>query len=161
VFALADPGMLDRTNNPDKSQIVGQTARFLIPGTGATRSATFGLPEGIGIPVNSQNKGAAWKFIEWFISPEAAQAQFAVNGSLPPRTSVFSTFVDGGTIVQGDVLLDQVKYVSSFAPGGLPNWYPKFSLVVQDVVNKVASKTMTPEDGVDVIATAVDSYLAQ
>jgi multiple sugar transport system substrate-binding protein len=161
VFALADPGMLNRTNDPEKSQIVGQTARMLIPGREGVRSATFGLPEGVGIPVNSENKEAAWKFIEWFASPEAAQALWDSHGYLPVRNSVFSQYIDGGKVEEGDVLLEQVSYVDSFAPGGLPTWYPKFSLVVQDVVNKVASATMTPEEGVEVISTAVDSYLAE
>ncbi len=160
-FINGDPGMLTRTNDPERSKVVGQTARMLVPGHGDVRSATFGLPEGIGIPVNSKNKEAAWKFIEWFVSPEAALAQFEVNGSLPVRTSIFSEYVNEGKLEQGDVLLEQVGYVTSFAPAGIPAWYPKFSLVVQEALNKVATGTMSPEAATDMIASAVDSFLKE
>lgn len=161
TFMFAWPGVYNASNNPENSKVVGDTGRMLITGREGVRSASFGLPEGLGIPVNSKNKEAAWKFIEWAVSPEGAQIYFDVQGLLPPRTSVFSEYVSAGKVDGGDVLLEQIEYIQPFSPSGLPGWYPKFSLVVQETVNKVASGTMTPEDAVTEIATTVKSLIAE
>ncbi len=161
TFIFAYPGVYSMSNDEEQSQVVGQTARMLITGREGVRSGSFGLPEGLGIPLYSENKEAAWKFIEWVISPEGAEIYFETQGLVPPRTSIFSEYVDAGKVDGGDVMLEQVEYIQPFSPSGLPAWYPKFSLVVQEAVNKVASGTMTPEAAVESIATAVDGFLAE
>ena len=159
---FAGPNSLDDSNNPEKSEIVGDVARLVIPGREGVRSATFGLPEGIGIPTSSTNKEAAWKFIEWVVSPEGAKVIADAQGLLPPRTSVFSDYVSQGKYAEGDTLLEQINYNGTFAPqSGTPSWYPKFSLAVQDTVNKVASGSMTPEDAVASLSATVDTLLAE
>ncbi|MHB8136617.1 MAG: extracellular solute-binding protein [Anaerolineaceae bacterium] len=161
-IVFGGPNMYDDANNPDKSTIVGNVSRFLIPGRNEVRSTTFGLPEGIGIPSSSKNQEAAWKFIEWAVSPQGAKAYADTQGLLPPRTSVFSDYVSQDKYAEGDVLLEQIKYNGTFAPqSGTPSWYPKFSLAVQDAVNKVAGGTMTPEDAVASLSETVKSLLAQ
>jgi multiple sugar transport system substrate-binding protein len=161
TFINAYPGVYNASQNAEQSKVVGNTARMLVPGREGVRSASFGLPEGLGIPANSENKEAAWKFIEWSVSAEGAQAYFDSQGLLPPRTSIFSEYVNAGKMAQGEVLLEEIGYIQPFSPNGLPGWYPKFSLVVQEAVNKVAGGTMTPEAAVESIATAVKSYLAE
>jgi len=161
TFINAWPGIYTASNDPEKSEVVGETGRMLVTGREGVRSASFGLPEGLGIPVNSENKEAAWKFIEWVISPEGAEIYFETQGLLPPRTSVFSEYVEAGKVEEGDILLEQIGYVQPFSPSGLPGWYPKFSLVVQESVNKVASGTMTPEAAVEAISNTVESLIAE
>ena len=46
-------------NNPDESQIAGKSSAMLVPGNGDIKTATFALPEGIGISKYSENKEAA------------------------------------------------------------------------------------------------------
>lgn len=161
TFMFAWPGVYNASKDPEKSKVVGETARMLVTGREDVRSGSFGLPEGLGIPANSKNKEAAWKFIEWAVSSEGAKVYFDTQGLLPPRTSIFSEYVAAGKVDGGDVLLEQIKYIEPFSPTGLPGWYPKFSLVVQESVNKVASGTMTPEDAVKEIAGTVKTLIAE
>lgn len=161
TFMFAWPGVYNASNNPEQSKVVGETGRMLITGRDGVRSASFGLPEGLGIPVYSQNKEAAWEFIKWVTSPEGAEVYFETQGLLPPRTSVFSAYVAEGKVDGGDVLLEQIEYIQPFSKSGLPGWYPKFSLVVQEAVNKVASGTMTPEAAVETISAAVKEFIAE
>jgi multiple sugar transport system substrate-binding protein len=161
TFMMAWPGVYNTSNNPESSKVVGNTARMLVPGREGVRSASFGLPEGLGIPVYSKNKEAAWKFIEWVTSPEGAAVYFETQGLLPPRTSVFSEYVEQGKVDGGDILLEEIGYIQPFSKSGLPGWYPKFSLVVQESVNKVASGTMTPEAAVEAISTTVRELITE
>lgn len=161
TFMLAWPGVYNTSNDPESSKIVGEAGRMLVPGREGVRSASFGLPEGLGIPKYSTNKEAAWKFIEWVLSQKGADVYFETQGLLPPRTSIFSAYVEQGKVDEGDVLLEQIGYVQPFSKSGLPGWYPKFSLVVQESVNKVASGKMSPEEAVAAISAAVKEFIGK
>ena len=46
---------------------------------------SFGLPEGLSIPVTAKHKAAAAAFIEWWEQPKNAIAIYKTQGSLPVR----------------------------------------------------------------------------
>ena len=69
-FMVGPTYFIGLINNPEESQVVGKAAATLVPGNGTIKTATFALPEGVGIPKYSENNEAARKFIDWYTSPD-------------------------------------------------------------------------------------------
>ncbi|HSS54230.1 MAG TPA: hypothetical protein VLK79_06230, partial [Gaiellales bacterium] len=62
ILFATGPGNLPTSNDPSQSSIVGKAALGLVPGV-AGPGASFGLPEGLSIPVTAKHKAAAAAFI--------------------------------------------------------------------------------------------------
>ena len=65
---------------------------------------SFGLPEGLSIPVTAKHKAAAAAFIEWWERPENAIAIYKTQGSLPCGASTLKQLADSGQLQGGDVV---------------------------------------------------------
>ena len=53
---------------PSSRKVAGRIVAAVVPGEGG-KSRTFGLPDALGIPANSQHKEAAVAFIKWWMEP--------------------------------------------------------------------------------------------
>lgn len=74
------PASLD---DPEQSQVVGQTALTVAPGGSGVQGGWAWA-----IPRSAPNPDAAWEFINWVESPEIAKER-ALMGGQPTRTDVF------------------------------------------------------------------------
>lgn len=149
------PGIVSTANDPTQSKVINQVAVGLLPGHDKVRTATFGLPEGLGIPVSSKNKAAAWKFIEFLVSADGQMDLWNVSQVLPTRVSMLQKLVGAGTILGGDAIVEEAKATMPLFPAGTPSWYPQFSATLQNLVFQVATGAVTPEDATKQIAKKV------
>jgi len=137
AYAFAGPDELVGANDPKTSKIVGQAALALVPGTTGP-GATFGAPEGIGIPATSKHKAAALAFIRWMASPATVVALRNSIGVLPVRTSVLKSLSDSGKLLGGEQIQQEIPHVTPLFPQGTPTWYPKFSSEAGALINSAA-----------------------
>ncbi len=63
-------GLMAYTKDATLSNVDGQVKIGLVPAVEGGKSAALTLPEAYAIPVNSQHKEAAWKFIQYMTSKE-------------------------------------------------------------------------------------------
>ena len=82
IVLATGPGNMATANDKSQSNIAGDAAMGLVPGVDGP-GASFGLPEGLSIPVTAKHKAAAAAFIEWWERPENAIAIYNTQGSLP------------------------------------------------------------------------------
>ena len=80
----------------------GRPPRSCPASTGRRRS--FGLPEGLSIPVTAKHKAAAAAFIEWWQKPANAIAIYKKEGNLPCGASAIKQLADSGELQGGEVL---------------------------------------------------------
>jgi multiple sugar transport system substrate-binding protein len=149
------PGIIATSKDTTQSKVSGQVEVGLMPGHDNVRTVTYGLPEGVGIPLQSKNKAAAWKFIEFFISAETQMDIWKVDQVLPTRVSVLQQLVKAGSLEGGDAIVEQAKAIAPLFPAGTPSWYPQFSVTLQNLVFQLATGATTAEDATRQIAKRV------
>jgi multiple sugar transport system substrate-binding protein len=134
IVLATGPGNLATANDPTQSSIAGQAEAALVPGVDGP-GASFGLPEGLSIPVTARHKAAAAAFIEWWMKPENAIKIYTQEGNLPCGASVIQQLASSGQLLGGDVLNQELKLVKPLFPQGAPIWYSKFSSDAQGLIN--------------------------
>ena len=133
-FMIGPTYYIGLINNPDESQIVGKASAMLVPGNGDIKTATFALPEGIGVSKYSENKEAAKEFVNWYTSPEIQIKMYKEKGNIPTILS---------------------EYIASPFPGGIPQWYSEMSNTIYNSVNQMVQGAMTPEQACENIEKKV------
>jgi multiple sugar transport system substrate-binding protein len=147
-------------NDPKQSKVAGQIVAAIMPGAGG-KSRTFGLPDALGIPINSTHKAAAVEFIKWWMEPANQIEADATLGDLPTRTSVLTTLNKEGKLAAGDVLLAQIPFIGPLFPLGTPPWYPQFSSAVSSAINAAAKGSLTVDQAVQRIAAQTKQAMKQ
>ena len=123
----------------------------LVPGeTGP--GASFGLPEGLSIPVTAKHKAAAAAFINWWEQPKNAIAIYKTQGSLPCGTSTIKQMVATGQLQGGDVLNQELTHVGPLFQAGAPIWYSQFSADAQGLNNAAVKGQMSVQDALNQLA---------
>lgn len=90
-FFQGPPVAYTYANDPEYSSVVGQVkAASWLPAASTELQTTLTLPEAFAIPKNSKNKEAAWKYIEYMISPEQDKERAIALGSLPLFKSLYT-----------------------------------------------------------------------
>jgi multiple sugar transport system substrate-binding protein len=131
------PGNLPPSNDPKQSSISPNARGALLPGmTGPGTS--FGLPEGLGIPVTAQHKEAAVAFIRWFGQTNTAAALYKGAGFLPCESSAIDQLTKAHQLLGGSIIKQELTHVVSLFPNGAPKWYSQFSSDAQGAVNSAA-----------------------
>ncbi len=154
-FMVGPTRFIGRINNPEYSSVVGELAPTLVPGNKNIKTATFALPEGIGISKFSENKAAAFKFIEWYTSTETQLKLNADLGLIPTRTEALESLIESGVLPDGEVLIEQSDYISAPFPGGIPSWYSELSNTIYNSVNQMVAGSITPEEAYNRIEAKV------
>jgi multiple sugar transport system substrate-binding protein len=145
------PAMLTIADDSKQSAIVGQAAFTLVPGDKGP-TATFGLPEGLGIMAKSERKEAAAAFIEWWTRPENMLGIQSKLGLLPTRTSVVETLFKEHKLPGGDKVIEQAKLIKPLFPLGTPPWYSRFSVEAANVINSAIKGELSVQDAVKKLA---------
>lgn len=152
------PGFLPSLVNPKSSKVAhDDIVAAPVPGTDGHRTGTFGLPEGLGIPVNSPHKGAAALFIAWWMqTPQQLVAYENPNmGDIPAERYALNTLIQKGQLVDGKELMAILPTVKPLFPQGTPPWYPQFSTDVATMIQSVAEGKSTVAAGLSTLASQV------
>jgi multiple sugar transport system substrate-binding protein len=145
ILFAASPSNLPISNDPKESAIAGHAKGGLVPGESGP-GATFGLPEGLAIPVTAKHKDAARAFIEFWMQPENQRMLYEQAGMLPCRKSVLTDMSASGEIEGSHVVGEEFAHVHALFPQGAPKWYSKFSSEAQGLLNAAVKGNMSVGD---------------
>lgn len=141
----SSPGNLPTANDASQSKIAGSAEGALVPGeTGP--GASFGLPEGLGIPITSEHKDAALAFINWWEKPDVQAEMYEKAGFLPCGSSAIDALSKSGKLQSGDAISAELNNVSPLFPGGAPKWYSQFSSAAQGLINSAIKGDTSASD---------------
>ena len=137
-------GIYASSNDESISTIPGQVevADYSISADGETQ-AVLTLPEAMAIPKTSQNKDAAWKYIEYMSSIEFDKEKSEAIGALPIWTELYSD----PELLEMYPYWEQFGKQSAFAKGE-PDilWFDEFSNIVQvETQNMILGSTSVEE----------------
>jgi multiple sugar transport system substrate-binding protein len=148
ILLATGPGNMPTANDPSQSSIAGDAQLGLVPGVSGP-GGSFGLPEGLSIPVTAKHKAAAAAFIEWWERPETAIAIYKTQGSLPCGQTSLKQLADSGQLQGGDVISAELPHVGPLFPGGAPIWYSQFSSDAQGLLNAAVKGDMSVSDALN------------
>jgi multiple sugar transport system substrate-binding protein len=136
VFHRNWPYAWEVSNNPERSKIAGQVGISTLPHfPGGKSHSTLGGWQ-VGISQYSENKQAAWRFVE-FLTSESNQKRLALRASLAPTRK---TLYEDPEILQAHPHFAKMKDVFLTAhPRPRTPLYPAVSNVLQRYFSKVIS----------------------
>jgi multiple sugar transport system substrate-binding protein len=129
------PYDLGTYDDPEKSKVKGQVV-YSLAGVDSAKLRTIGLPEALGVPVKSQHKEAAYKFIQWWAAHEP-EIYETVN-VLPTRSSALQALADSKKLDGGAEIAKYSPFTEAIFPQGTPAWYSEFSSTVAATINQLA-----------------------
>lgn len=163
ILLSFSPGALPAYKDPKQAKVAHDVIRMIpLPGTNGHRTGTFGLPEGLGIPKQSKQKGAAAEFITWWEQlPQLITSYTNPNmGNLPSETSALKYLTSHGKLVGGQAILRILPTVKPLFPQGTPVWYPQFSTDVAAMIQSVVEGHSQPKSGLAQLASQTRSLKA-
>lgn len=154
ILYASGPGPLATANDPSQSKIAPSARAGLMPGLSGP-GQSFGLPEGLAIPVTAQHKDAALAFIKWWLEPRTQIEMYlnGVTGFLPCRLSVLKTLSQRGKLESGPVLQAELSHIVPLFPQGAPPWYSKFDSRAQQLINAAVKGGMSPSQALSQLAS--------
>ena len=157
IVLATGPGNMPTANDPKTSSIAGDANIGLVPGVSGP-GASFGLPEGLSIPVTAKHQAAAAAFIEWWEQPKNAIAIYHTQGSLPCGADALKQLADSGQLQGGDVINAELPHVAPLFPAGAPIWYEQFSSDAQGLLNAAVKGQMSVGDALNQLATKAAAH---
>lgn len=157
IDLASSPGSLATATDPAQTKVASDIRAGLVPGPDGPGSS-FGLPEGLAIPVTAQHKDAALAFITWWEEPATSIELYKSAGMLPCRTSVLETLTNTDQLAGGKVITDQFEHVVPLFPQGAPVWYSKFSSAAQGLFNAAVKGDMSVDDALKQLATKAETF---
>lgn len=125
-------GSLGPANGPDSAQ-APDVEYLLLP----DEHFTWSFPAGLGVGTGSENREAAYEFIEWYTGAENQKAIFDAFGLYPSRPGVAAELNEAGAIAGYDVIVDQAQYLNELPRQAL--WWGPFTAEVRSAVNEAAT----------------------
>ena len=149
-FFQGPPVTFAYANDPERSTVVGQIqAASWLPAADEQLQATLTLPEAFAIPKSSKNKEAAWKYIEWMISPEKDKERANALGSLP----LFNALYVDEELLATYPYWEQFGEQSAVAkPLLMVEWYDELVQTTIVAVQRALLGMVTPQEAADQIA---------
>lgn len=148
-------GLLAYTNDASISSVGGQVETGLVPTTASGSSAALTLPEAYAIPVNSQHKDAAWKFIQYMTSKESNTVLAKEIGILPIWTDLFS---DPELTAIYPYWADFQAQLSSARGLSTITWYSDFVDISNAELHKALSGKQTAQEALDNMTSQLSSF---
>lgn len=155
IALTSGPLFMSNFKNPSTSKVAADHLKIIpIPGADGHRTGTFGLPEGLGIPRLSKNKGAAAEFINWWMKkPQLLLSYTDPNmGNPPPQTDVLKQLVKSGKILDGTEIMSILPTVKPLFSQGTPVWYPQFSGDAAATIQSVVQGNTSVRAGLNKLA---------
>jgi multiple sugar transport system substrate-binding protein len=160
ILLASSPGSLATANDPKSSAIHGTARAGLMPGANGP-GHSFGLPEGLAIPVTAKHKDAALAFIQWWEEPGVSGSLYGSEGMLPCRGSVLAALAKNGTLQDGQTISAQLAQVVPLFPQGAPVWYSTFSSDAQGLLNAAVKGNMSVADALKQLADKATKLAAK
>jgi multiple sugar transport system substrate-binding protein len=151
ISLASSPGTLATAEDPKQSKIAGHVGAALVPGNRGP-GGSFGLPEGLSIPVTAKHKQAAALFIQWWEKPQNAAEIYKQEGQLPCLPSLINQLAAKHQLDGGPVLGQELKQLEPLFPGGAPIWYSEFSSDAQGLLNAAVKGQMSVGDALKQLA---------
>ncbi len=151
ILLASSPGSLATANDPKSSAIHGKARAGLMPGVSGP-GHSFGLPEGLAVPVTAKHKDAALAFIQWWEDPAVSGSLYGSEGMLPCRSTVLAQLAKDGTLQDGERIRAQLAQVVPLFPQGAPVWYSTFSSDAQGLLNAAVKGNMSVGDALEQLA---------
>jgi multiple sugar transport system substrate-binding protein len=142
-------------NNPEVSTQAPNVAYMLLPDA----HFTWSQPAALGIGTGSQNREAAYEFIEWYTAPENQLAIYDAFGLYPSRSAVAAQLNEEGKIEGYDVIIDQAQYVDELPREAL--WWGPFSEAVSSAILEAASTGGDADAVIDSLAQTWNDLKAE
>jgi multiple sugar transport system substrate-binding protein len=155
----SSPTELVQADDPGQSEVVGNAKPALVPGIDGP-GPTFGLQEGLGIPVTAKRKDAAAAFVEWWMRPDVQVKMYKAAEFLPCSKEALDTLAASGELKGGEVLTEELGHVRPLFPQGAPEWYSNFSSEARGLLNAAFKGEMSPQEALDQLAD-IATELAQ
>jgi multiple sugar transport system substrate-binding protein len=158
MLYAAGPGNIPTANDPSQSKIAGHATGALVPGMNGPGSS-FGLPEGLAIPVTAKHKAAALAFIKWWMEPKTQTEMYTnkTTGFLPCRVSVIKTLAKEGKLQGGPAIEQELSHIVPLFPQGAPVWYSKFDTKAQQLINAAVKGEMSPSSALQQLTSYTNS----
>jgi multiple sugar transport system substrate-binding protein len=152
-------------NVPASSKAVDQISYISTPGVSGI-GPNLGNPDGMGIPVQAKNVGAAVEFLKWVTSTDV---QIAMCGGSDPDLIAPGWFLPMRlTAMKGLFASDKTTQASKLYklfsesgrpvfPDGAPPWYAEFSNAVYTNIRSAVAGAITVDQAVKALAKTVDT----
>lgn len=148
-------GLMAYTKDPTISKVDGQIESGLVPAVEGGKSAALTLPEAYAIPVNSQHKDAAWKFIQYMTSKET-------NKKLAQEIGILPIWVDQYSDPELTTLYPYWKDFQAqlTTARGLTKvtWYSDFVDISTAELHKALAGEQTAQKALDNMASQLSKY---
>ena len=154
VFHQAWQGSLAVANGENSAQ-APDAAYMLMP----EESWTWSFPAALGIGNGSENREAAYEFIEWYTGPENMTAYYNNVGLYPSRPAVAAELNEAGVIQGYDTIVEQAQYVNELPRQAL--WWGPFASAVDEEILLGIENGSTADEIVDALAEEWNSLKAE
>ena len=141
-------------NGPDSAQ-APDVEYLLLP----DESFTWSFPAALGIGTGSENREAAYEFIEWYTGADNQKAIFEAFGLYPSRPGVAAELNEAGAIAGYDVIVEQADYVNELPRQAL--WWGPFTADVRSAINEAATAGSDPDQVIDELAQTWNDLKAE
>ncbi|MEX1334525.1 MAG: extracellular solute-binding protein [Candidatus Limnocylindrales bacterium] len=155
VFHQGWQGSASAGNNPETSAQAPNVEYLLLP----EEHYTWSFPAAVGIGAGSENREAAYEFIEWYTGPENQQAIFEAYGLYPSRPDVAAALNESGAIEGYDVIVEQAQYLNELPRQAL--WWGPFANAVDEQILLGIENESSADEIVDAIAEEWNSLRSE
>ena len=146
-------GTLPEANDPSKSQAAPNIAIALLPGSKDVKSSSVNGSEGWAMLAGSKNQDAAWKLLEYMVSPAWQKQAALIAGDYPVLSSLYEDPDLQKNVQDFPIYGEQFKYlaVRPQVPG-----YTQKSDIIQRYLHEALLQNMTPQAAMDAAVDEVN-----
>ena len=120
---------------------------------------TWSFPAALGIGTGSENREAAYEFIEWYTGPENQTAYYNNVGLYPSRPAVAEELNAAGVIQGYDVIVDQSQYLNELPRQAL--WWGPFANAVDEEILIGIENGSSADEIIDALADEWNSLKSE
>lgn len=146
VFHQGWQGSASAGNNPDRSAHAPNVAYLLLP----EEHFTWSFPAAVGIGAGSENREAAYEFIEWYTGVDNQNAIFDAFGLYPSRPDVAAALNDEERIEGYDVIVEQSQFLNELPRQAL--WWGPFATAVDEAILNAIQSGSSADEVIDDLA---------
>jgi multiple sugar transport system substrate-binding protein len=150
-------GSLPDGNDPAKSKAAPNVKIGLLPGSTDVKSSSINGSEGWAILKNAKNKEAAWKLLEYLVSPAWQKKAAVIHGDYPVLSSLYSDPDLAKQVQDFAIYGEQFKYLA--VRPQVPN-YTQASDIIQKHLHEALLGKVPPKDAMDAAADEVNKSSA-
>lgn len=155
VFHQGWQGSASYGNNPEGSEQAPNVEYLLLP----DEHFTWSFPAAVGIGAGSENREAAYQFIEWYTDAANQKAIFEASGLYPSRPAVAAELNESGAIEGYDVIVEQAQYLNELPRQAL--WWGPFANAVDEQILLGIEAGSSADEIIDALADEWNSLKAE